>query len=375
MSKILPSIIFDGTVHTDPWQYTVSEQIDEHTLNDLQIFMNQQDWSRAEVDPDTRVETITINDWDFDRTDIPYAGVFLQQMQSSKFHRQILKHYNLPIYNYTSSLVIDRCPPNSFNDSHNDMHGNKDVVTLQFYIGLDDANRAIKVDHELTDIGAGQGMMFKSSLHTWHSFDAGHGYRYSVRLRLRHKLIDPKNLHMHTDDNIGVIIDCKDMETGYGPDDLEHRLGRLTYESCKQAGFTNIVVFDKMDDWETALDTQKADKVLVLFAGALLGDTTYDYVVTQRVQCGNIISKDRIARQFFLFDKSKLQGPLNNKGNYLSEQVSNTVHTELEDIDIFYEHPDDDTREIIDGMMGFEPHLLGIYSGTLLELFDKSSNK
>ena len=94
MSNILPSIIFDGTVHTDPWQYTVSEQIDEHTLNDLQIFMNQQDWSRAEVDPDTHVETITINDWDFDRTDIPYAGVFLQQMQSSKFHRQILKHYN-----------------------------------------------------------------------------------------------------------------------------------------------------------------------------------------------------------------------------------------------------------------------------------------
>ena len=230
----------------------------------------------------------------------------------------------------------------------------------------------------------GHGIMFNSNLSTMHSFDKGDGERYSVRLRLRHQpLIDPTFIHKPSADDLTVIIDCKDMETEYtlkgstfnhaNPRSLEIGLGTFTYHSCLDNGFSNIILFRDMKDFSTAITTAKTNKVLILFAGALVSEQTYVWAKNELKQCGEI-HDNKITRKFFLFDKSKLQGKLDNYGNYLQEQLTHTANVNDES-DIFYKHPDNESKDIMEAFYNYEPDTFGHDSYRLTELFKNTVQK
>ena len=81
---------------------------------------------------------------------------------------------------------------------------------------LDDAQQRIKLNNTVSNIQQGYGFMFQASMGTLHSFEPGNAYRYSVRIRIRYNLVDPPLIvHNKTDDDLSVIVDCKDMETGW----------------------------------------------------------------------------------------------------------------------------------------------------------------
>jgi hypothetical protein len=164
------------------------------------------------------------------------------------------------------------------------------------------------------------------------------------------------------------------MESGLPYGNLEKKLGRLTYESCKQHGIGNVVLFESRNDFATALATCPTDKVLILFAGALISNSTVTWATTADGQYGRIMNNNKLGRQFFLFSQSKLKGELNIKGNYLQEQVQYTTNADSDTTDIYYEHPDSDTYESIDALMGYEPHLLEDNAYRLEDLFNNSSD-
>ena len=195
--------------------------------------------------------------------------------------------------------------------------------------------------------------MFKANMGTMHSFEPGSGYRYSVRIRIRYDLVDPLIVHNKTDDDLSVIVDCKDMETEFDlEENLEKCLGNITYNSLLSAGFSNITLFSKQKDFHKAIQSTTTDKVLIVFAGALVSEQTYQWAKNTTGQWGRDLEDEKeILRQFFLFEKSKLVGELDNTGKYLASQYDNTNFIDLKTIDIFYKHPDEGNFDYIEALI------------------------
>ena len=110
-----------------------------------------------------------------------------------------------------------------------------------------------------------------------------------------------------------------------------------------------------------------------MFAGSLVSKQTYQWAKNESRQCGEI-SNNSITRKFFLFDKSKLQGNLNNYGNYLQDQINNTFNTG-DVTDIFYKHPDNESKDIKEAFYNYEPETFGKDAYRLIELFKDTVTK
>ena len=378
----LPEAIFQGQVLNDPWEHTIVD-MDKRTQSELLEYISQQDWDREEEAPG--IKTLKINDHDFNIQNLPRASAFLKQLQSNDFQKQILEYYNLKPNVFDFSLVFDNIDPSGSNSLHNDIEDYEDVITLQYYIKIDDPKRNLQLNYKTSKYGQGYGIMFKSKIDTMHSFESGIGQRLSVRLRIRHNpLVDPLYVHAQSIDDLTVIIDCKDMEAEYisrgstftytNKKPLEYGLGTFTYHSCLDSGFTNIILFRNQDDFNTAIETAPSNKILVLFAGTLVSNRTYSWAKQQTSQCGSV-AQDRILRKFFLFDKSNIKDTLNNKGKYLQDQIKHTKHVDEKRADIFYKHPDKENKNIIDALYNYEPQHLGQDGYRLDKLFKNTVKK
>jgi len=379
-----PRSILFGQVVTEPWTHTVTS-MDKQLQDELSYFFNHQDWDDISVDDIAGdIRNITLNNYKFDYKEIPHACNFLKQMQSKEFHKEILEYYDLDTENFNANLCLDKVGPQGKNGIHNDIEDYENIITLQFYLRIDDPTRNLQLNGQTLEKCEGHGIMFNSSLNTMHSFNPGQGERHSVRLRIRHQpLVDPTFIHQPSDDDLTVIIDCKDMETGYDikggsfnhthQTSLELGLGTFTYHSCLDNGFSNIILFRNMKDFDTAISTAKTNKILILFAGSLVSKQTYRWAKNESRQCGEI-SNNSITRKFFLFDKSKIQGNLNNHGNYLQDQINNTFNTG-DVTDIFYKHPDDDSKDIMEAFYNYEPETFGKDAYRLIELFKDTITK
>ena len=348
-----PTIIFEGDIVKQPWEYTLSPKLDENLRSALADYLINLKWD-CEYDSTSKIYTQNVQDI---ITKYPSSNSavqnFFTEIASKQFHNSIAEYYGLHKFYNNVTVVVDKCEPNSFNGNHTDLKNSKHCITLQYYIVLDDNNQCIKLNDKKSNIKQGYGFMFKAHMNTMHSFDPGSAYRYSVRVRIRYDLVDPLVVNNKSNDDLSVIIDCKDMETGWDIEEhIEECLGNVTYHSLVDAGFSNITLFSNMNDFQQAIKTTTTDKVLILFAGALVSDKTYQWAKSAQGQWGMNLDDDKeILRQFFLFEKSKLTGNLDNKGKYLSEQYDNTNFINLDKIDIFYKHPDEGNFKYIEGLI------------------------
>lgn len=347
-----PDIIFDGDIISDPWEYTLSPKLDETARQELADYLVNIDW-QCEYDSTSKIYTYNIKDLldKFPPTDS--VKEFLTTISSKQFHERIAEYYGLHKYFDSVTCVVDKCEPDSFNGKHTDLKDSKHCITLQYYIVLDDEQQRIKLNDTDSNIQQGYGFMFKASMGTLHSFEPGNAYRYSVRIRIRYNLVDPLIVHNKTDDDLSVIVDCKDMETGWDlEENLEDCLGNITYNSLLSAGFSNITLFNKQKDFHTAIKSTTTDKVLIVFAGALVSEKTYQWAKNATGQWGRDVEDEKeLLRQFFLFEKSKVVGELDNTGKYLEQQYSNTNFVDLETIDMFYKHPDQQNFGYIEALI------------------------
>ena len=190
-------------------------------------------------------------------------------------------------------------------------------------------------------------VIFKSQPHTMHSFKAGPGKRFSLRLRIGTNILNPSVIQNKSNSKIGVLIDCKDMESDSLHKLLEVNLGAVTYRNLIQHGFSNIVVFRDHNDFKVAKDLLKehgVERILLVFAGATVNEKTLD-AVTSAKHITAPIDGDTVLRQFVVFDINDSEFDI--VGDYLGNVKDKITNANMMDLGIAVLHPDKETVDFL----------------------------
>jgi len=334
-----------------PWEHKIIwNAFDKETIDSLLEAFHTIDWDNAPDDDfENGIQTKWISQDFIEALPQSLAKDVLQELNSRATHELLLQHYDIDYSTgYEASLVFDRCNPNGLNEVHNDTGPRKDTLTLQYYLQIDDETRTLHLDNFDTRATSGDAVIFKSQPHTMHSFKAGEGSRYSLRLRIGTDILNPKVIQNKSDSKVGVLIDCKDMETDSCHKLLEVNLGAVTYRNLIQNGFSNIVTFREREDFESARDLLKehgVERILMVFAGATVDNTTLAQVYAAK-HITAPIDNDTVLRQFVVFDTS--DSDFNIVGNYLGNVKDKIIHADMMDLGIALLHPDEESVHFLE---------------------------
>ena len=320
-------------------------------------------------EPD-QVETITHED------DLTVGSAVTKSVEQSDFRKDSLfyqlldrtvldrlgKIYGIKVDAY--SLTVVRDDSDFYNGMHNDVKDDKSVVTLQWYIQLDDLERDLRYSDRTDDLNPTRTHVrnnsffgFKSTPTTHHMYNPGWGERKVVRLRLYERLYNKQIHDLNTSDELCVYIDAKPMgvDVEVFGNNFEKRLGVMTYYNLLEYGFNNFVLNEypsKFNDHIVKLKHQGFTKCLVIFAGAVVGPefrkTIDELVFSDNLAFANKF-EDRIARQYVVLDLTRVSQKLDNQGNtYLQSIMDSTVHIETNEVGISYVHPEEyNARELL----------------------------
>lgn len=354
--------ILSASVEESPWCHSVlHDAIDSDTLQELIQLFNQLDWNTAD-DAYEHGGPIKLN---YNPHQVPShlanANKFLTMLASEEFHKQVFDHYSVDYSNgYDMNLVFDKSDGDRSNQWHNDHDFSPNVITVMYYIQLDDITRTLKIkttqgDEVDTNATAGSAVMFKSGLNTWHAYPSGYGQRLSVRLRLRTNMYSPTYIYnKDTSDTVGVIIDGKDWESGVKPIDMHKKLAVLTYENLIAHDFKNIIAVNSTRDFNTAVATLKSNgvsRILVLFNGGTVDNTTYDAILNlQSPYTGNVLSgNDRAARQYVVLNLNLISTEeFQVGGKYFGNVIAEFADVAPGDLGICILHPDPTTQSLME---------------------------
>ena len=334
-----------------PWEHKIIKNaLDEETVDSLLEAFHTIDWDNVSKDDfEAGIQTKWISQDFIEALPQSLAKDVLQELNSRATHELLLQQYNIDYSTgYEASLVFDRCNPNGLNEVHNDTGPRKDTLTLQYYLQIDDETRTLHLDNFDTRATSGDAVIFKSQPHTMHSFKAGKGNRFSLRLRIGTNILNPKVIQNKSDSKVGVLIDCKDMETDSCHKLLEVNLGAVTYRNLIQNGFSNIVTFREREDFESARDLLKehgVERILMVFAGATVDKTTLAQVYAAK-HITAPIDNDTVLRQFVVFDTS--DSDFNIVGNYLGNVKDKIIHADMMDLGIALLHPDEESVHFLE---------------------------
>ena len=334
-----------------PWEHKIIKNaLDEETVDSLLEAFHTIDWDNVSKDDfEAGIQTKWISQDFIEALPQSLAKDVLQELNSRATHELLLQQYNIDYSTgYEASLVFDRCNPNGLNEVHNDTGPRKDTLTLQYYLQIDDETRTLHLDNFDTRATSGDAVIFKSQPHTMHSFKAGKGNRFSLRLRIGTNILNSKVIQNKSDSKVGVLIDCKDMETDSCHKLLEVNLGAVTYRNLIQNGFSNIVTFREREDFESARDLLKehgVERILMVFAGATVDKTTLAQVYAAK-HITAPIDNDTVLRQFVVFDTS--DSDFNIVGNYLGNVKDKIIHADMMDLGIALLHPDEESVHFLE---------------------------
>jgi hypothetical protein len=334
-----------------PWEHKIIKNaLDEETVDSLLEAFHTIDWDNVSKDDfEAGIQTKWISQDFIEALPQSLAKDVLQELNSRATHELLLQQYNIDYSTgYEASLVFDRCNPNGLNEVHNDTGPRKDTLTLQYYLQIDDETRTLHLDNFDTRATFGDAVIFKSQPHTMHSFKAGKGNRFSLRLRIGTNILNPKVIQNKSDSKVGVLIDCKDMESDSCHRLLEVNLGAVTYRNLIQNGFSNIVTFREREDFESARDLLKehgVERILMVFAGATVDNTTLAQVYAAK-HITAPIDNDTVLRQFVVFDTN--DSDFDIVGDYLGNVKDKITHADMMDLGIALLHPDEDSVHFLE---------------------------
>ena len=334
-----------------PWEHKIIKNaLDEETVDSLLEAFHTIDWNNVSKDDfEAGIQTKWISQDFIEALPQSLAKDVLQELNSRATHELLLQQYNIDYSTgYEASLVFDRCNPNGLNEVHNDTGPRKDTLTLQYYLQIDDETRTLHLDNFDTRATSGDAVIFKSQPHTMHSFKAGKGNRFSLRLRIGTNILNPKVIQNKSDSKVGVLIDCKDMESDSCHRLLEVNLGAVTYRNLIQNGFSNIVTFREREDFESARDLLKehgVERILMVFAGATVDNTTLAQVYAAK-HITAPIDNDTVLRQFVVFDTN--DSDFDIVGDYLGNVKDKITHADMMDLGIALLHPDEDSVHFLE---------------------------
>jgi hypothetical protein len=333
-----------------PWEHKIIwKAFDKETVNSLLEVLHTIDWDNAPKDNfEAGIQAKFISQQFVKNLPPSLAKDVLQELNGWATHELLLQHYNIDYSTgYEASLMFAYDGPDGLNEDHNDTGPRKDTLTLQYYLQIDDETRTLHLDNFDTRATSGDAVIFKSTPYTMHSFKAGKGYRFSLRLRIGTNILNPKVIQNKSDSKIGVLIDCKDMESNSLHELLEVNLSAVTYRNLIKNGFSNIVIFREREDFESARDLLKehgVERILMVFAGATVDNTTLDQVYAAKHITASI-ADDTVLRQFVVFDTN--DSDFDIVGDYLGNVKDKITHADMMDLGIAVLHPDDESVDFL----------------------------
>lgn len=345
------SKILNATTSLLPWEHKIIRNaFSKETVDSLLEVFHTINWDNVPKDDfEDGIQTKWISQDFVESLPQSLAKDVLQELNGWSTHELLLQHYNIDYSTgYEANLVFDWCKPNGLNEIHNDTGPRKDTLTLQYYLQVDDKTRTLHLNGIDTCADSGDAVIFKSTPHTMHSFKAGEGNRFSLRLRIGTNILNPKVIQNKSDSKVGVLIDCKDMESDSCHRLLEVNLSAVTYRNLIQNGFSNIVTFREREDFKSARDLLKehgVEKILMVFAGATVDKTTLDAVRSAK-HITAPIDNDTVLRQFVVFDTN--DSDFDIVGDYLGNVKDKITHADMMDLGIALLHPDEESVNFLE---------------------------
>lgn len=157
------------------------------------------------------------------------------------------------------------------------------------------------------------------------------------------------------DDKFGVIIDCKNTETPSLDMDLDQKLGLVSLDSARHAGFNNIIMFEDRLDFDVAVqELTKIGiwKIIYVFSGTLFGDKSSK--ITRRFpHLSAFVKDDFVFRKFFIFETEKYKF-FDIRDPFLGNVVDELTHVSMDQLDITYLNPYDDNYEFLEDLSARE---------------------
>lgn len=333
-----------------PWEHKIiRDAFDKETIDSLLDALHTIDWDNAPKDNfEEGIQSKFISQQFVKNLSPSLAKDVLQELNGWATHELLLQHYDIDYSTgYEASLMFAYDGPDGLNGKHNDTGPRKDTITLQYYLQIDDETRTLHLDDFDTRATSGDAVIFKSTPQSMHSFKAGKGHRFSLRLRIGTNILNPKVIQNKSNSKVGVLIDCKDMESNSLHELLEVNLGAVTYRNLIQNGFTNIVTFREREDYESARDLLKehgVERILMVFAGATVDETTLARVYAAE-HITAPIDNDTVLRQFVVFDTN--DSDFDIVGNYLGNVKDKITHADMMELGIAVLHPDDESIDFL----------------------------
>jgi hypothetical protein len=151
------------------------------------------------------------------------------------------------------------------------------------------------------------------------------------------------------DDKFGIIVDCKHTETPSIDMELDQKLGHITLESARQAGFKNIILFEDRGDFDIAaseLTKLGVWKVIYVFSGTMFGEKSIRSI--RRFPHLSAFVKDNfVFRKFFIFETEKYKF-FDIRDPFLGNVVDELTHVSMDQLDITYLNPYEDNYQFLE---------------------------
>jgi len=346
--------ILDIKEEMSPWRHTKSNNLLPKEICDEIVNYIDDHIERATVENkfDNNINSISLSNTQVDDDFEGQTREFLMNLLDKEYHKKIFELYDVDYstgWDITGCLELEVCGPEAMNGYHNDVAYGDGCITLQYYLKIEDEQRQLVLDDQPSGILDGGAVMFKSEPHTHHGFKSGNGKRYNLRLRLKPNITSPFHLRNEDlNDHVGVIIDCKDMESNTKFPDLASSLGMITLDSLVNNDFHNIILYkSRMHITYVAKKLKQSGikKVLYIFAGAVVGDMTKDSAQKTKTPVANIDSDGNVLRQVLWLDVDDLPFTVNDP---FGEGLEGLEKCSLRQFDIHYIHTEEATYKFLE---------------------------
>lgn len=267
---------------------------------------------------------------------------FLKEMLATEFQNTILDRFQVELKDgATARLNLESLNPQSESPPQTGMNGFKDTVTVLCITG---GTGTLILGNDEIKFSDGCVFSFSNQFGIFYQLKSNEHKLRIATLTVRTRLVDVNIIHHQSKCKVGVIVDCKNMESPSQVKDLEYSLANITRANLVAHGFSNIVMFSSRDDFDRAVENLKeigVEKILTLFAGATVGKDTFSKLET----APHITAwkeDSRVYRKYVIFEPNKYTG-FQIKGEYLSNVVDLIHSQHSADYGIAYLQPDDFT--------------------------------
>lgn len=172
---------------------------------------------------------------------------------------------------------------------------------------------------------------------------------------------NPETILHPSDEKVGVIIDCKDNESGSDHFELELYLADLTIQNFYKKGLTNFIVFEDRDDIDIAVNTfenKGIEKVLMVHSGMVCESKTKRFLPNMDHITAHMID-NTVLRQYAIFDVEKYTY-FQLRGNFLANVVNDVQPVPPMDLGLHYLYPKEETICFWDPIVNNKKPLLNL---------------